>query len=61
MSNKEDSCEGEHFNTRSMKDYVVEFSIPKSDTFETVVLSVSGSRLIVRKHFLQAFGSCFHS
>lgn len=47
MSNKEDSCEGEHFNTRNMKDYVVEFSIPKSDTFETVVLSVSGSRLIV--------------
>lgn len=33
MSNKEDSCEEEHFNTRNMKDYVMEFSIPKSDTF----------------------------
>lgn len=36
MSNKEDLCEGEHFNTRNMKDdfaqYVMEFSIPKGDT-----------------------------
>lgn len=36
MSNKDDPCEEEHFNTRNMKEYfawyVMEFSIPKGDT-----------------------------